>query len=73
MDERRAEAVRAPEASPELRRALEEQRERRAVAERRHRVSVARGLVALAVLALLLSMARAGLERVFVHGWWRQW
>jgi hypothetical protein len=32
-----------------------------------------RGLIILAVLALLVSIARAGLGRVFVPGWWRQW
>jgi hypothetical protein len=51
----------------------EEQAVRREAAEKRLMLSVARGLVALGLLALLASMARAGLDRVFVHGWWRQW
>jgi hypothetical protein len=71
--ERRAEAVRVPEASPELVRVMAERRLRHDAAEKRQRVSAARGLVALAVVALLASMVRAGLSRVFVHGWWRQW
>jgi hypothetical protein len=53
--------------------ATEELRQRSEAAEKRHKLSVARGLMVLAVLALLASIARAGLERVFVHGWWRQW
>ncbi len=51
----------------------EEHRLRREAADNRQKLSVARGLVALGLLALLASMARAGLDRVFVHGWWRQW
>jgi hypothetical protein len=30
-----------------------------------------RGLILIALLMLAGSIARAGLERVFVHGWWR--
>jgi hypothetical protein len=30
-----------------------------------------RGLILIALLVLAGSIARAGLERVFVHGWWR--
>ncbi len=33
--------------------------------------SVFRGLILLALVVLLASMVRAGLGRVFVHGWWR--
>jgi hypothetical protein len=40
----------------------------RATLERR---STVRGLILLAVVVLLGSIARAGLDRVFVHGWWR--
>ena len=29
------------------------------------------GLLLLVLLILLLSIARAGLDRVFPHGWWR--
>jgi hypothetical protein len=37
------------------------------------RRSMARGLLLLAATILLLSLARAGLARVFVPGWWHQW
>ncbi len=30
-----------------------------------------RGLLLLALIVLCLSIARAGLGRVFPHGWWR--
>jgi hypothetical protein len=69
----RAEKARAPQPSAAV------ERERAAdsayVGEREgvERRSVARGLVVLAVVMLIASMARAGMERVFVHGWWRQW
>ena len=35
--------------------------------------SLLRGLILLAVLILIASLARAGLGRLFVPGWWRQW
>jgi fatty acid desaturase len=35
------------------------------------RRSAVRGLLMLALLVLVLSIARAGLGRVFVPGWWR--
>ena len=48
---------------------------RQALREREsvERASMLRGLMWLAILILLVSFARAGLGRVFVHGWWRQW
>jgi len=39
--------------------------------EKAERRSVVRGLILLALFVLLGSMVRAGLDRVFVHGWWR--
>jgi hypothetical protein len=33
----------------------------------------ARGLVLLALAALLFAVLRAGVERVFNPGWWRLW
>ncbi len=74
----KAEKVEAgPPRPPAPTRALELDREARQshyqARERIERHSVLRGLVLLAVLALLAAMARAGLDRVFVHGWWRQW
>jgi len=71
--EHRAEAVRVPEPTQTLElvraRAAVQMSARRLV-ERR---SIARGLLLLAVVVLGLSVARAGLGRVFVPGWWRQW
>ena len=37
------------------------------------RLSTGRGLFWLALLTFLLSLLRAGWDRVFVPGWWRQW
>lgn len=71
--ETRAEAVRLPQPSPELERVRDEQKEHVAARETLERRSVVRGLILLAVVAAAFSIARAGLDRVFVHGWWRQW
>ena len=35
--------------------------------------SLLRGLILLAVVILIASLARAGFGRLFVPGWWRQW
>lgn len=35
--------------------------------------SLLRGLILLAVVILVLSLAHAGFGRLFVPGWWRQW
>jgi hypothetical protein len=43
---------------------------KRAGLERR---SLLRGLILLAVVILIASLARAGFDRLFVSGWWRQW
>ncbi len=32
-----------------------------------------RGLIILALIVLVLSMARAGVDRVFPAAWWRLW
>ena len=40
---------------------------------RREQRSLLRGLILLAVVILIVSLARAGLDRLFVHGWWREW
>ncbi len=71
--EPRAEAVRPPQPTPELEGAREQQQKHRNKREAMERRSVVRGLIVLAVLAMGWSIARAGLDRVFVHGWWRQW
>ncbi|HEY5382304.1 MAG TPA: hypothetical protein VIJ65_08605 [Acidobacteriaceae bacterium] len=35
--------------------------------------SLLRGLILLALVILLASLAHAGFSRLFVPGWWRQW
>ncbi len=35
--------------------------------------SLLRGLILLAILVLIVSLARAGFDRLLVPGWWRQW
>lgn len=70
-DQHRAAPPELPAATPALERDRQESaryRKQREVVERR---SVVRGLIVLAILLLVASMARAGLDRVFVHGWWR--
>ena len=42
-------------------------------AERQERKRQLRGLLILAIAALVFSLLRAGLGRVFTHGWWRLW
>jgi hypothetical protein len=69
----RASPPRPPRASVELASAREEHAvyvERR---EQSERVSILRALLVLGVVVLAGSIWRAGLDRVFVHGWWRQW
>jgi hypothetical protein len=39
--------------------------------EKIERRSVVRGLMLMAVVVLVGSIAHAGLDRVFLHGWWR--
>jgi hypothetical protein len=71
VDEHRAAPPQNPTLTPALerdRREFERYRKDREKAERR---SVVRGLILLAVVLLVGSMTRAGLDRVFVHGWWR--
>jgi hypothetical protein len=50
------------------RREFQRYRNDRETTERR---SVVRGLILLAIVLLVASVTRAGLDRVFVHGWWR--
>jgi hypothetical protein len=39
----------------------------------RERLRQARGLILLALAALLFAILRAGVHRVFTPGWWRFW
>jgi hypothetical protein len=50
------------------RREFEAYRRERETIERR---SVSRALILIAMVALVGSIVHAGLDRVFVHGWWR--
>jgi hypothetical protein len=35
--------------------------------------SLLRGLILIALVVLIVSLARAGFDRLFVPGWWGQW
>jgi len=69
----RASPARAPQASAELISAREEHAAYVQGRERMERAGLLRALLVLGVALLLGSIWRAGLDRVFVHGWWRQW
>jgi hypothetical protein len=71
--ELRAQPPRPPQPTPALQQALDEHDEYKASREKLERRSMLRGAIVLAVLVVAFSIARAGLDRVFVHGWWRQW
>jgi hypothetical protein len=60
-----------PSSSPALQRDRQEFRRYQAEREKLERRSVVRGLLMISVLVLVGSIMRAGLDRVFVHGWWR--
>jgi len=70
---KRAEAPRAPKAGAGVVRAAEERRVLLAAREALERRSLVRGLMVLAVVVLVFSVARAGWGRAFVPGWWKQW
>jgi hypothetical protein len=65
----RAAAAQAPEPTRGLVRERAELRRYRKEREEIERRSMVRGLILLAVLALVGSIAHAGLDRVFVHVW----
>ncbi len=67
----RASPPRPPELTAALKRQLEAHESYRREREQVERRSVVRGLILLALLTLSGSILRAGLGRVFVHGWWR--
>ena len=68
-----AEPPRAPALTAAgLRLRAEREARRRSRAQREH-FSMMRGLLWMAFVILLVSIARAGLGRAFVPGWWRQW
>jgi len=70
-DEHRAAPPQLPPSSPALQRdrlAFAVYRSEREKIERR---SVVRGLILIAMVVLVGSIAHAGLDSVFIHGWWR--
>jgi hypothetical protein len=67
----RAEEPRAPAPTRELAQIQQERESYRARREKASSRSATRGFLLLALIVLLASMARAGLGRVFVSGWWR--
>jgi len=69
----RASPPRAPRASAELESAREEHTAYVQGRELAERFGILRALLVLAVVVLVAGIWRAGLDRVFVHGWWRQW
>ena len=69
-DEHRAASPQLPALSPAVERDRREFERYRIAREKTERRSVVRGLILLAVFVLVGSMARAGLDRVFVQGWW---
>ena len=71
VGEHRAVAPQIPEATRGLERLRAEFQSYRTGRERLERRSALRGLIVLAVAVLLGSIARAGLDRVFVQGWWK--
>jgi hypothetical protein len=71
--EHRAQPARPPamgERDKHLERARKEELRARVAREQR---SLLRGLILLAVVILIASLARAGFGRLFVPGWWNQW
>jgi hypothetical protein len=70
-NDHRAASPKLPSSSPALERDRQEFKSYQGEREKTERRSVVRGLMLMAVLVLVGSMVRAGLDRVFVHGWWR--
>jgi hypothetical protein len=62
-----------PPATREQQRELAERETHHREGEQIERRRQLRGLLMLALIVLAFSIARAGLGRVFPHGWWRLW
>ena len=69
----RAKPPRAPALSPFQERAEVARRQRLAARLGVEQRSLLRGLVLLAIVLLVASLARAGFGRLFLPGWWREW
>jgi hypothetical protein len=72
-NEQRAAAPAIPAVTREQERQLAALAERHREGEQVERSRQLRGLLVLAFVVLVLSIARAGLASVFPHGWWRIW
>jgi hypothetical protein len=69
----RAEPARPPALSERELRGESTRSEALRVRVRLEQRSLLRGLILLALLILIVSLARAGFDRLFMPGWWRQW
>ena len=69
----RAEPPRPPALSERDERREAARRERLSARLRLEQRSLLRGLILLAVVILIASLARAGFVRLFVPRWWTQW
>lgn len=72
-NETRAAPPRPPEPTAAMRLAQQEQDAYLRAQESLERRSVLRGIVAVMLLAIIFASLRAGMDRVFYTGWWRQW
>ena len=63
----------APPTAPAATRELAQLEAHHREGEQTERHRQLRGLLMLALVVLAFSLARAGLGRVFPHGWWRLW
>ena len=70
-EEQRAAAPQLPQLSAAQQSTLKDFDVYRKGREQVERRSVVRGLILIALVVLVGSMLHAGLDRVFVHGWWR--
>jgi hypothetical protein len=62
-----------PAATRQQQRELAERETRQRLGEHVERLRQLRGLLVLALLVVAFSIARAGVDRVFPHDWWRVW
>lgn len=70
---RRGRRPQPPQPTREIARQLAEMREREQRRAGEEHRSLLRGMLWAMAVVLVVSVARAGWARVFVHGWWRQW
>lgn len=71
--EPRAAKPRAPSVSSAVHKVQQQRHVYQGEREWQERRSMLRGLLVLAVVLLLISLYRAGMDRAFFTGWWRQW